>query len=141
MSAKSQKTSRLQPRGIRNNNPLNIRIGNTWLGEVSKPTDPDFEQFVSIDYGYRAACVLMRRYIKHYKRTTLAAIISAWAPASENNTIRYIDYVANSLNIGANDDIDYDDRETVCKMLYYMTIYECGCAADMYHIYRGYDLA
>mgnify|MGYP007032335315 CR=1 FL=1 len=36
------------PRGIRNNNPLNIRIGNVWLGEVQSPDDPEFEQFVSM---------------------------------------------------------------------------------------------
>ena len=65
------------PRGIRNNNPLNIRIGNTWLGEVADPSDPSFEQFVSMQYGVRAACVLLRRYIRHYKRQTIQAIISA----------------------------------------------------------------
>ena len=39
------------PRGIRNNNPLNIRIGNQWLGERPCPNDPSFEQFVSMECG------------------------------------------------------------------------------------------
>ena len=30
------------PRGIRNNNPLNIRVGNNWEGVVSQPTDHTF---------------------------------------------------------------------------------------------------
>ena len=42
------------PRGIRNNNPLNIRIGNQWLGERANPNDPAFEQFVAMEYGIRA---------------------------------------------------------------------------------------
>jgi hypothetical protein len=45
--------TRIIPRGIRNNNPLNIRIGNTWLGERPEPTDHDFEEFVSMEYGLR----------------------------------------------------------------------------------------
>ena len=87
------------PRGIRNNNPLNIRIGNQWLGERANPNDPAFEQFVAMEYGIRAGFVLLRRYIRHYKRTTIAAIIEAWAPASENNTQRYIDMVIHSQAI------------------------------------------
>ena len=43
----TQKSTNKIPRGFRNHNPLNIRIGNTWLGEVADPTDSDFEQFVS----------------------------------------------------------------------------------------------
>lgn len=41
------------PRGIRNNNPLNIKIGNDWKGEVPN-TDGTFEQFESMEYGLRA---------------------------------------------------------------------------------------
>ena len=39
------------PRGIRNNNPLNIRVGNNWKGEVSQPTDHTFEQFTEMKWG------------------------------------------------------------------------------------------
>ena len=88
------KTTKKQPRGIRNNNPLNIRIGNTWLGEVPNPTDSDFEQFVSVVYGLRAAFCILRRYIRRYHRDTIAKIICAWAPTNENNTALYISQVA-----------------------------------------------
>jgi hypothetical protein len=37
------------PRGIRNNNPLNIRIGNDWQGERKPNTDGAFEQFAPSD--------------------------------------------------------------------------------------------
>ena len=37
----NKKTS--QARGIRNNNPLNIRVGNDWQGERKPNTDGAFE--------------------------------------------------------------------------------------------------
>ena len=114
------------PRGIRNNNPLNIRIGNVWLGEVKEPTDPDFEQFVSMKYGLRAAFVLLRRYICHYKRTSVAAVIAAWAPNSENDTARYIDMVCQLSGISPDTQLDYFDCNTMVKLVMAMARVECG---------------
>lgn len=113
------------PRGIRNNNPLNIRIGNVWLGEVAYPTDPDFEQFVSMMYGIRAACILMRRYINHYRRTTIPEIIAAWAPSSENNTAAYIDRVCNLTGFPHDMTITYTP-EIIVPLLRAMAFIECG---------------
>ena len=46
----------MTPRGIRNNNPLNIRRGaSQWQGLKRRQTDKDFCQFVTVAYGYRAA--------------------------------------------------------------------------------------
>lgn len=81
------------PRGIRNNNPLNIRENNRadfdWLGEASIDFDDEFEVFQSPVYGYRAGA----RIIQSYNRrgiTTLGDIISTWAPSNENDTESYI---------------------------------------------------
>ena len=101
---------KIVPRGIRNNNPLNIRIGNTWLGERRNPTDNQFEEFDSMKYGYRAAFCILRRYIRRYHLDTVAKIISTWAPASENNTLKYIDTVCASMNREPNAPIDYADE-------------------------------
>lgn len=133
--------SKIVPRGIRNNNPLNIRIGNVWLGEVANPTDPDFEQFVSMLYGMRAAFVLLRRYIRHYKRTTIAAIVSAWAPRIENSTITYIDYVASQLGISADTPVKYEDRDMMVKLLAAMARYECGATINQDDILKAYEMA
>lgn len=79
---------RQMTRGIRNNNPGNIRrTGTTWQGEVpaSEADDPEFEQFVSPEYGIRA----MRRILGSYAGRgvdTLREIITTWAPPSENPT-------------------------------------------------------
>lgn len=129
------------PRGIRNNNPLNIRIGNTWLGERMNPTDPAFEEFVAIEYGYRAAFCILRRYIRRYNKNTITAIVSTWAPSTENNTQRYIDFVAAQMKISPNETIAYSDRERMTRLVAAMQLMECGVPADMAKVIKGYDMA
>lgn len=118
------------PRGIRNNNPLNIRIGNKWLGEVEYPTDNEFEQFVNIEYGLRAGFVLLKRYIERYKLNTVAHIISRWAPSNENNTKKYIEDVCRLARVDRNDIISFSDRYTMQKLVAAMCIVENGVPVD-----------
>lgn len=132
---------KVQPRGIRNNNPLNIRIGNTWLGERPNPTDPAFEEFVTMEYGLRAAFLILRRYIRRYKKNTISSIVSTWAPSSENNTLKYIDRVADLTKIDPTTPIDYYDRETMCKLVAAMAQVECGQPIDEAKIIKAYDMA
>lgn len=77
-------------RGARNNNPLNIRIGNKWKGLKTPNTDGAFDQFISVTWGYRAAFVILRNYIRKHGCNTPAKIIARWAPSKENNTDAYI---------------------------------------------------
>jgi hypothetical protein len=132
---------KVQPRGIRNNNPLNIRIGNTWLGERPNPTDPAFEEFVTMEYGLRAAFLILRRYIRRYKKNTISSIVSTWAPSSENNTIKYIDRVAQMTHLSPDEPIDYYDRDTMCKLVAAMAQVECGKPIDEAKIIKAYDMA
>ena len=129
------------PRGIRNNNPLNIRIGNTWLGEVPNPTDSEFEQFVSVRFGLRAAIVILRRYIRRYRRNTPAKIIRAWAPAVENNTQRYIEVVCKRSLIAPDEVIDYADKNTMVRLVKAMAFVECGVQLDDDVVGSSYDIA
>ena len=133
-------TKRTTPRGIRNNNPLNIRIGNAWVGEVAYPTDPDFEQFKEMKYGLRAAFILLRRYIFHYRRTTLSAIVSAWAPSSENNTRAYIKSVSQLAGIPADATIDFCDEQTMLALVGAMIRVECGEAVATDVIREAYKM-
>lgn len=132
---------KVQPRGIRNNNPLNIRIGNTWLGERPNPTDQEFEEFVTMEYGLRAAFIILRRYIRRYKKNTISSIVSTWAPSSENNTLKYIDRVAQMTHLSPDDPIDYYDRDTMCKLVAAMAQVECGQPIDEAKIIKAYDMA
>ena len=129
------------PRGIRNNNPLNIRIGNVWLGEVADPTDPDFEQFSSMVYGVRAGFVLLRRYIRHYHRTTIPKVIAAWAPANENNTSKYIDTVCQLAKIARDETLDYYNPDQMYRLMDAMIYYENGQHINEQHIRDGYKFA
>lgn len=128
------------PRGIRNNNPLNIRIGNTWLGEVSENTDKQFEQFVHIKYGLRAGFVLLRRYMKHYKLNTVSEIISRWAPTNENNTDAYIRRVCCLTGFEKNTPLEFD-QETMIKLVAAMCKVENGVDVDPNYILQGWELS
>lgn len=128
------------PRGLRNRNPLNIRIGNVWLGEEPNPTDPAFEQFVAMEYGVRAAFVLLRRYIRHYKRTTIRAIIKAWAPANENNVEAYVATVAKHSHIDPDDQLDFGNEEQMVSLFQGMCLVENGRTLDEKIVRKGYDL-
>lgn len=131
----------LPPRGIRNNNPLNIRIGNVWLGEVTTPDDPCFEQFVSMKYGLRAAFVLLRRYIRHYHRTTIPQVIAAWAPTTENNTQAYVDAVCRNSGLAPDAQLNYFDKVQMCRLVAAMALHECGQPIAMATIEEAYDIA
>lgn len=133
--------TKMIPRGIRNNNPLNIRIGNTWLGERNNPTDPAYEEFVSMEYGLRAAFCILRRYIRRYGKNTVPQIISTWAPASENNTQRYIDIVCQRSGISQTQQIRFEDETTMCKLAEAMAFVECGQPIDGKKIEKGYKMA
>lgn len=127
------------PRGIRNNNPLNIRIGNSWQGEVEHPTDTEFEQFVNMFYGCRAAFMLLRRYMLRYHLVTITDIISRWAPASENNTRRYIDAVVERSGFSAVKALDFYNAGEMLKLFQSMSLVECGCVIPYEVVTAAYN--
>lgn len=116
-----------QPRGLRNNNPLNIRVSHSaWQGKVTPNTDGSFEQFRSIEMGIRAAFIIVRRYIRFYHLDTPAGIIARWAPASENNTERYITTVCDRAQLARQTRLRYNDCATLCRLLQAMAFVEVG---------------
>jgi GH24 family phage-related lysozyme (muramidase) len=90
-------------RGVRNNNPGNIRISNeAWQGKVPRESNTDgaFEQFTSYDYGVRALVLLLRNYLRG-GRNTVRAVIAAYAPPEDNNqTDAYVRFMIGRLNAG-----------------------------------------
>lgn len=128
------------PRGIRNNNPLNIRVGNSWKGEVSHSTDKSFEQFQTMEYGIRAGFIILRKYINHYGRNTIRKIICAWAPDNENNTAAYILRVSQLSGIGLGKTIKFEDKETMLNIVSAMICVECGRSIDKSIISKAYEM-
>ena len=129
------------PRGIRNNNPLNLRVGNNWKGEVSQPTDHTFEQFTEMKWGVRAAFIVLRNYIVRHKLNTIRKIITRWAPSNENNTQRYIDIVSQLSGINPTEAIRYEDKTTMVSLVDAMIRVECGQPVERRIIIKAYDLA
>ena len=80
------------PRGIRNNNPCNLRLGQgRFIGEYAHSSDSAFRQFKNMEYGIRAALhLLIKTYYYLHRLRTVRGIINRWAPSNENNTEAYI---------------------------------------------------
>lgn len=98
-----------EPRGIRNNNPGNIRQSSTlWKGESGRDLDPAFEEFDTPEHGIRAIARIIRNYRDRYGLNTVRGIISRWAPSNENDTESYIQSVAYRLGVSADQVIDID---------------------------------
>ena len=88
----------MSTRGIRNNNPANIRRGAHWIGLVAQPTDKEFCCFISMVWGVRALLVTLRTYVVKRNVRTIPQIIERWAPPQDgNNTKRYIQFVEDAV--------------------------------------------
>lgn len=136
---------KIEPRGIRNNNPLNIRKGNNWKGELANQTDSAFEQFESMQYGVRAGFILLKKYMSGYngltqKFNTIEKIISRWAPANENNTQAYIRRVETLTGIPSRQQISFSQRSFMVAIVDAMIRVECGQPIEKSIIESAYDM-
>lgn len=133
------------PRGIRNNNPLNIVKGNSWKGERANQTDKRFEEFESMAMGLRAGFILLRNYIEGTKArptkfNTIRKIVSRWAPPSENYTQRYIDNVCKWSGLLPDEVVLFRERKKMVAIVQAMAKMECGVTLDVALIESAYDL-
>lgn len=133
------------PRGIRNNNPLNIVKGNSWKGERVNQTDKRFEEFESMAMGLRAGFILLRNYIEGTKTrptkfNTIRKIVSRWAPPSENYTQRYIDNVCKWSGLLPDEVVQFRERRKMVAIVQAMAKMECGVTLDVALIESAYDL-
>ena len=143
----------MESRGIRNNNPLNIRhSADRWEGARIEQTDKSFVQFQTMAYGYRAAWKVLESYWKHFKRQrqpfTVAHIIARWAPPSENHTDAYVSTVLKLTSLGGKENLPRPFMgiaiDKLVRLLAAMTTMECGIPyekVDVQAILDGYDLA
>lgn len=73
-------------RGLRNNNPGNIRRSRVrYQGEVRPSRDADFKEFETMAYGYRAMFVLLDTYSSRYGLHTIRSMLNRYAPPEEND--------------------------------------------------------
>jgi len=127
-------------RGLRNNNPLNIRLSaEVFQGEIHPSADRAFKQFKSATYGYRAAFVILGTYLSR-GLNTLEKIVRRWAPESENNTKAYIDQVERWSLVKRNKVLTANDGEEYVKIVIAMARFENGAAANPADVRAGFNM-
>lgn len=128
-------------RGIRNCNPGNIRRSRVrYKGEKHPSQDPDFKQFISMEWGYRAMFVLLDSYRVRHGLNTIRGMISRYAPPEENHTALYIDAVCDMTGLNADEQIDTRRREVMIPLVAAMSRVENGCDARRGEVEVGWML-
>jgi hypothetical protein len=100
---------RLAPRGLRNNNPLNLTMSpftRSQQGFTGTDSGGRYATFDSPEDGLLAARSLLGSYAKRGFDTP-SEIINRWAPSAENGraTGNYVNSVSGRLGIGPNDTV------------------------------------
>ncbi len=130
----------MTPRGYRNNNPLNLRHSpDTFKGEI-KSTDKHFEQYQSIEYGYRAAFVTLHTYLTKYGCNTIEKIITRFAPSCENDTQVYITNVAKWSGVPKDRVLTASDGADYILIVAAMSAVENSINADINQVKAGFAL-
>ena len=124
---------------MRNCNPLNIRrvAGTRWKGQSAEQNDPQFVQFETMDWGLRAAFVLLRTYAIKYKAVCIENIITRWAPPTENDTRKYISDLCRLTGFGGKERLTEKDWPKLVKQ---MARIECGAVLSEDVIQKGFRL-
>lgn len=132
------------PRGVRNNNPLNIRYNkrNRWFGRSITKKDKAFEEFSSPIFGFRAAFLILHKYMTLYKLNTIFQICARWAPVGDgNDVVKYADTVSARTGIDKNRAVAFADYESLISIVEAMSYVECGQEFPKRQIVQGYILA
>lgn len=132
------------PRGMRNNNPGNIRTGPIrWRGKIpveeNTDTNKEFEQFIDYPHGIRAMIKVIQTYQRDGLRT-ISEIINRYAPPIENATDVYVSTVANET--GLNKDAPFSfNKNDLQKLVIAMTAVENGRpAVEVSDFNQAWDL-
>lgn len=140
----------LTVRGYRNNNPLNLRISaEEWKGKIplSQNTDRnvktgkmEFEQFLTMPYGFRANMINMRTQINR-GNNTIEKLVHVWAPADDgNNPAGYTQRVCKTTGYDKTDIINPANAKQMQNIAYAMAIVENGSAPQWDDIQKGWDM-
>lgn len=116
-----------QTRGLRNNNPGNIRkTADKWKGLSSKQTDDEFFQFDSSVWGIRAMAKLLQNYQNRYGLDSVEQIINRWAPPNENDTNSYVKSVAQNVGVTFSQTLDLNNVDVLSRLVKAVIRHENG---------------
>lgn len=114
-------------RGIKLNNPMNIRISNAhWQGKVTPSRDSDFETFDTPEHGIRAGTKILLTYYRDYNLNTVDEIINRWAPSSENDTASYINHVSVIMGTSPHEPLGLTNNDILAKLVEAVIQHEQG---------------
>ncbi|NKE43581.1 hypothetical protein HB662_02250 [Roseomonas frigidaquae] len=129
-----------EPRGIRNNNPLNLMWHPGQLeANPGLASDGRFGVYPTMEAGIAQAIRQLQRNARRGD-DTLARQISRWAPPGENNTAAYIAAVSRAIGIAPNETLDLRDAAVLRRLVAAMAVQENGRALDPAVIDRGVAL-
>jgi hypothetical protein len=116
------------PRGIRNNNPLNIEAGPFTAGQPGfAGSDGRFARFEAPEQGIQAAGKLLDTYSTKYGLNTVAGIIGRWAPSTDGNDVRgYAASVAGRLGVSPDQPLNLSDPQVKNALIMAMGQFENG---------------
>lgn len=126
------------PRGIRNNNPLNLSYYPGQKGVIG--SDGRFGIYGSMEEGIAQA----ERQLQAYQRLglgSLAQMISKWAPPGENDTAGYIAAVSKRTGFDPNAAINMNDPAVASSVIMAMAHQETGRDLDNGTVARGLSMA
>lgn len=119
-------TLKKTPRGIRLNNPGNIRHGrDQWQGMSADQPDESFVKFVAPVMGLRAIARVLLNYARRGFDTP-AEIARRWAPPSENNTAAYAEHLALALGVHVDAEVNVDSAAVMAPLMKAIVLHENG---------------
>lgn len=128
-------------RGLRNNNPGNIRRSRVrYQGEVRPSRDADFKEFETMAYGYRAMFVLLDTYSSRYGLHTIRSMLNRYAPPEENLTESYIRFVSDYSGVMPDEPIDTRCQGDMIPIVSAMSKIENGVSANLADVEEGWRL-
>lgn len=118
-------------RGIRNNNPGNLRHGEDWLGLAPVQDDQNFCIFTEMHFGVRALLKTLRTYVERRGCDTVRKIITRWAPENENDTASYVLHVATACRRDPDEGLNFEaDPLLYLDIAKAIARHECGVDAE-----------
>lgn len=92
--------------------------------------DSKFCQFREMQLGWRAAFLLLHKYINKYRLDTIEKVINRWAPPEENRTDYYINQVCFLSNYRPDEKLSFDDKAQMTLIAAAMCCVENGVQFD-----------
>lgn len=126
------------PRGLRNNNPLNLEFV---PGQGANASDGRFGVYPTMEAGVAANVRQLQSYQNDRGLNTISAIVNRWAPPGENDSSGYAIQVAKLMGVKPNAPLNLSDPQQATRLVMAMGQVENGQMLDHGAVQRGVQMA